>query len=97
MNDRRVGKSMIGETPYPSVLGRKYTTDKYEAFATYIVELCKESPVIGTNRKARKKHRARRAAVHFAKLGSTDEALAQGVYGGLRKRDLLAGEALLFG
>ena len=98
MTARYGGKSMMDQKdPYRGFVLPRHTKEQNEAFSAYIEELCKESPVIGTNRKSRKKHRARAAAVHFAKVGSIGEAFAQAVYGGLRKRDLRAAEALLFG
>lgn len=76
---------------------RVYTQEQHDAFAAAIEGLCVQYPVYGWNRGARKRTKARFAAIRFAKEGSKNEAFARAVYGAIPKDALRAVEALIYG
>lgn len=101
-SSRQMGKSMTYATAYGAGGHAKpewtdpYTQDQYDAFAAAIAGLSDQHPVVGRNRTARKKIKARATAAHFAKMGSPENATAQAVYGGIPKAALAAVRALIF-
>lgn len=74
-----------------------YTEEQNAAFALAIKGLAEQHPVVGKNRTARKKHKARGKAVHLARTGNKNEAFAQAIYGGIPKDALRGVEVLIYG
>lgn len=105
---RQTGKSVFQSMDYAAIRRESYqspdpfptpvyTQEQHDAFAAAIEGLCKQYPVYGWNRGARKRNKARFAAIKFARQGQKNEAFVRAIYGAIPKDALRAVETLIYG